>query len=331
MKRLTAYTTLVTAAIMSGCGGIPVPEGADGFIHVRTDIASVSESPLSKAEIDGSNAPSFPLYLCETLHDSFSDTPLNNQTNGIYSTGKKWEGGEYSFHAYMYSGNGISNIEDKGRSLTITQPAGAPSADGSNSGFSDYLLSYTYYVGDGDTRPLVELKMVHATSSVELHFIRPAGASEARVLGAGISGVRYSATYSVTNHTDNDIRWYVTPVGDRISYLRSTDGQDGGSAFTAPEAGADGSMFPEGSLYFSFLTCQQPVDNAGSPVTIHVDYEINGSPFSSSFSLDEVQGVGNWMAGTKTRYAIVLDSEARLYGSIEPWGDGGEMEGSMIP
>lgn len=75
--------------------------------------------------------------------------------------------GEYSFHAYMYSGSSISNISDKGRSLTITQPAGAPSADGSNSDFSDYLLSYTYYVSDGDTRPLVELRMVHATSSVE--------------------------------------------------------------------------------------------------------------------------------------------------------------------
>jgi len=37
------------------------------------------------------------------------------------------------------------------------------------------------------------------------------------------------------------------------------------------------------------------------------------------------------MAGTKTRYAVVLDSEARLYGSIAPWNDGGEMEGSMIP
>lgn len=239
--------------------------------------------------------------------------------------------GEYSFHAYMYSGSGISNISDKGRSLTITQPAGAPSADGSNSDFSDYLLSYTYYVSDGDTRPLAELRMVHATSSVELHFIKPAGASETRVLKASMSGVRYSATYSVTNHADNDVRWAVTPVGDRISYRRSTDGQGGESVFTVPETGADGSMFPEGSLYFSFLTCQQPVDNAGSPVTIQVDYEINGSPFGSSFSLDKVHGVSNWMAGTKTRYAIVLDSEARLYGSIEPWGDGGEMEGSMIP
>lgn len=66
-------------------------------------------------------------------------------------------------------------------------------------------------------------------------------------------------------------------------------------------------------------------------MTIEVEYEINGSTFCSSFSLDKVHGVSNWMAGTKTRYAIVLDSEARLYGSIEPWGDGGEMEGSMIP
>lgn len=330
MKRFATYV-LVTAAILSGCGRTLVPDGADGFIHVRAGIASVSESPLSKAEINGGNAMSNTLYLNETLRNSFSDEVLNNPANGIYSTGETWQSGEYSFHAYMYSGDGILNIADKGRSLTITQPYGEPSADGSNSDFSDYLLSYTYYVSDGDTRPLVELRMVHATSSVELHFIKPAGASETRVLGASMSGVRNSATYSVTNHADNDVRWAVTPVGDRISYRRSTDGQGGESVFTVPEAGADGSMFPEGSLYFSFLTCQQPVDNSGSPVTIQVDYEINGSPFSSSFSLDKVHGVSNWMAGTKTRYAIVLDSEARLYGSIEPWGDGGEMEGSMIP
>ena len=85
------------------------------------------------------------------------------------------------------------------------------------------------------------------------------------------------------------------------------------------------------SLYFSFLTVQQPVDNVTSPVTIDVSYEISGTPYSSSFSLDSVQGVGNWMAGTKTRYAIILDSEVRLLGSIVSWKDGGDMEGTLVP
>ena len=328
MSKIPAYT-LAIAAILSGCGKSPLPQTGSAEILVLTDMVSAYGSPLSKAEINETNAFGNTLYLNETLRKSFSMKALNNPENGIYATGSKWESGEYSFYACMHSGDGISAVASDGRSFTVVQPTDTPSADGSNGSFSDYLLSYTFYVSDGSSRPMVRLQMAHAVSSVELHFVKPAGAADTKVLNAKVSGVKYSASYNVNSHTDSDIRWTVVTGSETTDYSRVTESPS--EEFNVPEEGPDGSMYPDGSLYFSFLTCQQAVDNVTDPVTISVAYEINGQSFNASFSLDQVQGVSNWMAGTKTRYAVVLDSEARLYGSIAPWNDGGEMEGSMIP
>lgn len=321
MNRFSIYLILA-AAFLASCTKAPVENPAGDSICFRTDLIGVSESPLSKAEIDKAAGQS--IYVTESHNWIFNSTPCPLPAGtGIYRTGQTWESGkEYNFFAYMYDGDdGVSGISDYGRRFTISQPA-TPSYDGSNSGFSDYLLSYVNYVADGAAKPLVTFGMVHATAAVELHFVKPEGAADTRVLSATMSGVSTSASYSVNDHTATNISWTVDRTDDKADYTRS------GGNFTVPEIGADGSYFPDGSLYFSFLACQQPVD----PVTIEVTFKVDGgSQYTVGFPLDQVEGVPNWMAGTKTRYAVVLDSEARLYGSIEDWKDGGEMEGSLVP
>lgn len=319
------------AALMllsASCGKTNLPQNGDSGnnICLRTDI----DTP-AKAEITDAN--DLTLYVTETSKILFSSRELtpDNATNGIWNTGEKWQSGEYSFFGYAHSaGSGIiSNISNNGREFHVTQPAGTPSSDGSNSNFADYLLSYTYNVADGSTRPLVTLQMVHAVSSVELHFVKPAEAAETVVTSASVNNVKFSGTYSVYEHNANSIVWNCTPDDSQTTdYSSNTE-------MTVPETGSgnDGSVsyYSDESLYFSFLTVQQPVDNVTSPVTIKVDFKIDGIPYSSSFSLDSVQGVSNWMAGTKTRYAIILDSEVRLLGSIVSWKDGGDMEGTLVP
>ncbi len=320
MNRFSIYPILA-AAFLASCTKAPVENSAGDSICFRTDLVSVGESPLSKAEIG--TAAGRTIYVTETIHNIFTGTGCQlPQGTGIYKTGQTWTSGqEYNFFAYMYDGYGIVDISENGRKFTMTQPS-APSPDGSNSEFSDYLLSHIYYVADGASKPLVTFEMVHATAAVELYLVKPAGASETEVLSATVSGVSTSASYSVNDHTATNISWTVDRTGDKADYTRS------GGNFTVPEIGADGSYFPDGSLYFSFLACQQPVD----PVTIEVTFKVDGgSRYTVGFPLDQVEGVPNWMAGTKTRYAVVLDSEARLYGSIEDWKDGGEMEGSLVP
>lgn len=327
MKTITPYTLAALMLLSVSCGKTDLPQNEDNGnnICLRTDI----DTP-TKAEITDANG--LTLYVTETSKNTFSGRPFSPDaaTNGIWNTGTPWRSGEYSFFGYAYSeGNGsISSISNNGRAFHVSQPAGTPSADGSNSNFADYLLSYTYIVADGSTRPLVTLQMVHAISSVELHFVKPAGAAGTVVTSASVNNVKYSGTYSVYEHNANSIVWNCTPGDNQTNYSRNT-------AMTVPETGSgnDGSVsyYSDESLYFSFLTVQQPVDNVTSPVTIDVSYEISGTPYSSSFSLDSVQGVGNWMAGTKTRYAIILDSEVRLLGSIVSWKDGGDMEGTLVP
>lgn len=328
MKTTMSYMLAALMLLSVSCGKtLPAPDKEDkgDCICLRTDI----ETP-SKAEI--TDATSLTLYVTETAKNTFTNRGFdpNAATNGIWNTGIRWQPGEYSFFGYAYSeSNGtIRSISDNGRGFHIRQPAGTPSADGKNSAFADYLLSYTCPVADGNTRPLVTLQMVHAVSSVELHFVKPAGAAETTVTSASVYNVKYSGTYSVYEHNANTIVWNCTPDDYSTTYSSSRQ-------MNVPETGTgtDGgtSYFPEGSLYFSFLTVQQPVDNVTSPVTIDVEYEIGGTPYSSSFSLDSVQGVSNWMAGTKTRYTIILDSEVRLLGSIASWRDGGDMEGTLVP
>lgn len=327
MKTITPYTLAALMLLSVSCGKTDLPQNEDNGnnICLRTDI----DTP-TKAEITDANG--LTLYVTETSKNTFSGRPFSPDaaTNGIWNTGRPWQAGEYSFFGYAYSESSgeITNIDNNGRGFHIQQPTDTPSADGKNSDFADYLLSYTCPVADGSTRPLVTLQMVHAVSSVELHFVKPAGAAETTVTSASVNKVKYSGTYSVYEHNANSIVWNCTPGDNQTNYSRNT-------AMTVPETGTgnDGnvSYYPDGSLYFSFLTVQQPVDNVTSPVTIDVSYEIGGTPYSSSFSLDSVQGVGNWMAGTKTRYAIILDSEVRLLGSIVSWKDGGDMEGTLVP
>lgn len=319
MNRLPIY--LILAACLASCAKTPVADSAGDSICFRTDLVSVSESPLSKAEIG--TAAGRTIYVTETINNIFAGTECRlPQGTGICKTGMTWTSGqEYDFFAYMYDGGGVGNISQNGLKFTITQPS-EPSPDGSNSGFSDYLLSYKYYVVDGASKPLVTFEMVHATAAVELYLVKPAGAAETKVLFATMSGVSTGADYSVNVHTGTNISWTVDRTGDTADYSRRTTG------FSAPEIGTDGSYFPDRSLYFSFLACQQPVD----PVTIEVRFSVAGDrEYTVEFPLDQVEGVPYWMPGTKTRYAVVLDSEARLYGSIEDWKDGGEMEGSLVP
>lgn len=320
MNRFSIYPILA-AVFLASCTKAPVENSAGDSICFRTDLIAVSESPLSKAEIDAAAGQS--IYVTESLQGIFSSEECQLPAGtGICRTSQTWTSGrEYSFFAYMYDGDEVSGISDNGRRFTIRQPS-TPSYDGRNSGFSDYLLSYVNYVADGAAKPLVTFGMVHATAAVELHFVKPEGAARTEVLSATMSGVSTSASYSVNDHTATNISWTVDRTGDKADYTR-----DGGG-FSVPDIGADGTYFPAGSLYFSFLACQQPVD----PVTIEVTFKVDGgSRYTVGFPLDQVEGVPNWMAGTKTRYAVVLDSEARLYGSIEDWKDGGEMEGSLVP
>ena len=318
MNRLSIY--LILAACLASCAKTPVADPAGDSICFRTDLVSVSESPLSKAEIG--TAAGRTIYVTETIANTFAKNGfLLPQGTGIYKTGETWTSGqEYDFFAYMCDGDSVSNISQNGLKFTINQPS-EPSHNGSNSDFSDYLLSYKYYVADGASKPLVTFEMVHATAAVELYLVKPAGAAGTEVLYATMSGVSTRADYSVNVHTGTNISWTVDRTGDTADYSRS-------NGFSAPEIGADGSYFPDGSLYFSFLACQQPVD----PVTIEVRFSVAGDrEYTVEFPLNQVEGVPYWMPGTKTRYAVVLDSEARLYGSIEDWKDGGEMEGSLVP
>lgn len=322
MNRFSIYPILA-AVFLASCTKAPVENSAGDSICFRTDLIAVSESPLSKAEIGTAAGQS--IYVTESFQGIFNSREFQlPEGTGICRTDRTWtSGNEYNFFAYMYDGDGVPriSISDNGRRFTIIQPS-TPSYDGSNSGFSDYLLSYVNHVADGAAKPLVTFGMVHATAAVELYLVKPAGAAETEVLSATVSGVSTSASYSVNDHTATNISWTVDRTDDTTDYTR-----DGGG-FSVPDIGADGTYFPAGSLYFSFLACQQPVD----PVTIEVTFKVDGgSRYTVGFPLDQVEGVPNWMAGTKTRYAVVLDSEARLYGSIEDWKDGGEMEGSLVP
>ena len=163
MNRLPIY--LILAACLASCTKTPVADSADDSICFRTNLVSVSESPLSKAEIGA--AAGRTIYVTETIANTFANNGfLLPQGTGIYRTRRTWTSGqEYNFFAYMFDGDGIDDISENGRKFTMTQPL-MLSPDGSNSEFSDYLLSYIYYVADGASKPLVTFEMVHATAAV---------------------------------------------------------------------------------------------------------------------------------------------------------------------
>lgn len=325
MKRLLEYLMFLPVLLTVSCSSetyIPDEDSAENYIC----FMAFTET-MTKGEIDAVS-DIVNLYVTETLNNSFTGSALQFQQNGICRTNVPWTSGAYSFFGYAQSngrGSIYSSITDNGRSFAITQPVSGsgdvPSSDGSNADFADYLLSYTNYVEDGSSRPLVALQLVHAVSSVELHFVKPAGASETIVEGASVNGVHYSASYSVNDHTADNISWTCSRSEATTNYSRET------TDFKVPEMTDGNTYFPAGSLYFSFLTVQQPVDN----ITIDVSFSVAGTKHSASFSLDSVTGVSNWMAGTKTRYSIVLDTEVRISGSITQWNDGGEMEGTLVP
>ena len=324
MKRFLEYLMLLLALLTVSCSSetyIPEEDSAENYIC----FMAFTET-MTKGEIDAVSDIEN-LYVTETLNNTFKNVQLQLQQNGICRTNEPWTSVAYSFFGYAQSnGRGsIYPITDNGRSFAITQPQSGsgdvPSSDGSNSDFADYLLSYTNYVEDGSSRPLVTLQLVHAVSSVELHFVKPAGASETIVESASVNGVHYSASYSVNDHNSDNISWTCTRGTQTTNYYRENQN------FEVPEMVDGNTYFPSGSLYFSFLTVQQPVDN----ITIDVTFSVAGIKHTASFSLDSVTGVANWKKKKKTRYSIVLDTEVRISGSITQWNDGGEMEGTLVP
>lgn len=326
MKRFLEYLMLLLVLLTVSCSSetyIPEEDSAENYICFMAFTETMTKGEIDAvSDIDN-------LYVTETLNNTFTNKQLQLQQNGICRTNVPWTSDAYSFFGYALSneyGSDVYSITDNGRSFGITQPVpgsngDVPSSDGSNSAFVDYLLSYTNYVEDGSSRPLVTLQFVHAVSSVELHFVKPVGAAVTIVESASVNGVHYSASYSVNDHTADNISWTCTRGTQTTNYYRENQN------FEVPEMVDGNTYFPSGSLYFSFLTVQQPVDN----ITIDVTFSVAGIKHTASFSLDSVTGVANWMAGTKTRYSIVLDTEVRISGSITQWNDGGEMEGTLVP
>jgi hypothetical protein len=349
------YVFLVISAVLivSSCDKERTGEGAPILFGIDP-VTVVSKSALT---IDDINASGTTLYVYGTKNTStsvFAKEPIQRNANGIWypqtniNPYKKWENGSsYSFYGIASSADLSSDnmeaqassvstpgidVYNKGFAIKVNQPT---SYD--NSLMIDYLLSRSYTVSNGQTKPLVKLAMEHSMPSVEIYVIKAEAMYGARLKNITLSGFYSSGTMTVTSlspwNSSSLNPWTCTLSGSANTSYNITG--DLSSSQINIENEIAGTTPTEAKM--QIITMRQQLTQSAK---LAVEYWINERTASSSgdnyvlysetFNLYSFTPQV-WEFGHRIIYTLKVDSGIHLTGTVVPWTDVDYIEGTILP
>jgi hypothetical protein len=282
---------------------------------------------MTKGEITSGNIESANVYVVgyedgkPMFYSGYYSTVEIDKSGNVWlpPDGKKWDDAKtYTFYGYAYtvpSGTTL-NIYDSGHRIEVLQPASY--SDGM---CADYLLSDQLVLSPSKVHPLVPIALKHAMSKIKINVVRAIGMSSFAIsdLSVTLSNIITGASLTYTGGT-----WSTIPTIDTGTYSK-----EGISIETvSPAAKTEINIM-------DFIAIPAPNSTLkGYTLSITYKYTPQGestpTTFSKSFNLGEADA-NNWQSGHLITYNLIIDNGIHLKGSIADWGDGGDIEGTILP
>jgi hypothetical protein len=318
---LSLFTVIVAAGCSKDVAGSPIE------FAVSTPDMSISADAMTKGEITSGNIESANVYVVgyedgkPMFSNGYYSTVKINKSGNVWlpPDGKKWDDAKtYTFYGYAYtvpSGTTL-NIYDSGHRIEVLQPASY--SEGMS---ADYLLSDQLVLSPSKVHPLVPIALKHAMSKIKINVVRAIGMSSFAIsdLSVTLSNIITGASLTYTGGT-----WSTIPTMNTGTYSK-----EGISIETvSPAAKTEINMM-------DFIAIPAPNSTLkGYTLSITYKYTPQGestpTTFSKSFNLGEADA-NNWQSGHLITYNLIIDNGIHLRGSITDWGDGGDIEGTILP
>ncbi len=266
----------------------------------------------------------------------FSATSFErNTSNNIWypqnSNDTKWwaNGSSYSFYAYTRSTNTGITITNNALTIAVTQPTTYIEAN-----MIDYLLSRTYSVANGASRPLCRLTFEHSMPAVEIYVIKAEAMYEACIQSMTLTGIYSSGSMtctviapygSSTGHT-----WSYSPSGTKTaSYTISGD-------TTSHKVNIANTREATQAKMKIMTIPQQLASDAKLTIKYWINERTSSSASNNYVSYSETFNLYNfspssWLPGHKIIYTLKVDSGIHLEGVIAPWKNIDYIEGTILP
>lgn len=336
------------AIVFGGCEKNRVNDEGSPILFGMDGIEVYTKSALTQNDIDART-----VYVFGTRNNSetiFSGTGITRSSTGIWfppqSQIKSWDSGQYTFRAVACSEEiypistsstppttsspGIEAF-NSGLSIKVNQPT-----DYDESEMIDYLLSRTYNVADGNSKPIVGIQLEHAMPAVEIYVIKSSKLNEALIKTISLTGFFTSGTMTCNSPIEygktGTNPWSVTPSGGKtVVYSLTGNNTDNKVTIGNDAASTNAKMkiiaIPQQLSSDAALTINYWVNERSSDddPDNYVEYTMT-TPFRL-YNYDPQ----SWQAGHKVIYTLLVDTGIHLTGTIVPWKDVDFIEGTILP
>lgn len=318
---LSLFTVIVAAGCSKDVAVSPIE------FAVSTPDMSISADAMTKGEITSENIGSANVYVVGYedgipmfYGKNYSTVKINKSGNvWLPPDGKVWEdNATYTFYGYAYTvptGTTL-NIYDSGHRIEVLQPKSY-----SEGMCADYLLSDQLVLSPSNVHPLVPIALKHAMSKIKINVVRAIGMSSFVIsdLSVTLSNIITGASLTYTGGT-----WSTIPTMNTGTYSKEI------ISIPAADPAAETEI-----KVLDFIAIPAPNSTLkGYTLSISYEYtpigESTPTTFSKSFNLGEADA-NNWQSGHLITYNVIIDNGIHLRGSIADWGDGGDIEGTILP
>ena len=332
MKRY--LTILLGALLLYSCDSGDIDLGGSREIAFNTKHI---QRALTQADIDGGGKAK--VFICgvrnntEALYTNAEITREAATGKWFPASKKNWvEGSSYSFYGYAYNTinnnkpSGLTIVDKKnGLEIEVAQPESY-----NESQFIDYLLSYTFRVANGASKPIVPIHLEHAMTLVEVYVIR-GNLFEARLKELSYSNIYRTGEMKCTEqavvNSGNRNIWQITPSGSNNVVYQFK-----------PSTAVEISDSRDNTAAKMTIMCLPQQLTAATTLTIV--YEVNekvtaDSPdkwveHTENFSLYKYNPI-DYQSGHRIVYTATIDSGVNLEGVVKDWIDVDYIEGTVLP
>ena len=339
MKIFATYTLTLITLLFVGCGKEepPVINSPEiGFGISTVDVST--RAGLTQDDIEDMRVYIYGVQNNTTTLYSAAPITKDGETGRWFpSTIRRWvEGATYSFYGYAYSTNSGLSISGEGLTIDVTQPASYnyEAERNGTSSFIDYLLSYSFKVANGASRPLVDLQLEHAMTLVDIQI-----AKDPSIVGAVLTemtlsnifrtGTMKCTSQAIANSGERNI-WSVTFNGSNDAAYSIISPLNSGYMIT------DSANTTEARMSIMALP-QQLTANTKLTIKYYVNEKLDNSDpednwvlHESSFKLYEYTPYV-WQSGHRVVYQATIDTGIHLQGSIAEWINVDYIEGTILP
>ncbi len=339
VRKIVIFLLPAVMAVSCSEQHVPVQGGLGVPIEFGVSGADVSVEVKSVLDQDAVDVGTVYVYGTEDGTELYKNTAVTRDNTGRWLPEQEEDwipNVRYSFYGYVSSpspgdkGSAVYFLTDDGLSISVNQPT-VYDPDG----MADYLLSRIVNVADGAMRPIVSLTMEHAMSLVEIRVVKSPSISNAYINRMSVKGFYRSADMQCeqsTSTSDQPNSWTTTITGSNDTEYSINYGSG------QPESGEIKASDEDNlTSQIRFMAVPQQLTE---DVILTVEYSVNEKSsedeadnyktHSEKFNLYDYRPIV-WTSGHRILYTLTVDTGIHLQGTIVPWKEIDEIEGTVLP